>query len=198
MCPICLVTSLDEHNRACVPCGHSFCKGCILEVLRTSSQGLAKCPYCRESVTLFDVVCCGNALVERPTTIMGNVYIQGNQRGLASYHFEEGESYISYSTAPPFWRLDDGTSPPERKPFENASYDPATRTFKATVNWRPVTFHNDSRWEYRIVFSQDFMTISGGEVTSYQGEGNLSAIHKYRQQLFYVLDLDTLNVASVL
>jgi len=61
------------------------------------------------------MVCGGQKLVEYPTTIFGGIYIQWNMEGLASYHFEEEESYISYSAAPPYWRLDDGSPPPVRK-----------------------------------------------------------------------------------
>ena len=186
-CPICLSAYLNE-NKAETECGHSFCRGCILDLLKSSPrQGFAKCPYCRQVVSVFDVMCGGSTLCERLNTIFGGVYVQGNTVGLASYHFEEAGSYICYSSAPPFWRLDDGTPPPERKPFENSSYDPETRTFRGVVNWSPVAFHGDSRWVYRIVFSEDFMAIEGGEVTAYQTQQEESSgVHLYGQHLFYV------------
>ena len=194
-CPICLVAYLNEQNKAETACGHGFCRACILDVLKTSHrQGFTNCPYCRQKVSIFDIVCGGRKLAEHPNTIYGSIYVQGNKEGLASYHFEEEESYISYSAAPPYWRLDDGTPPPEKKSFEETSYDPDTRTFKAVVNWSPVAFHKDSRWEYRIVFSEDFLTTEGGEVTAYQSEGQEGDVHIYGQHLVYkrVFDMEQL------
>ena len=167
----------------------------MVDVLKASvPQDRANCPYCRQVISVFDVICNGEALIKRPDTIFGGIYVQGNTIGLASYHFQEEESYISYSAAPPFWRLDDGSSPPVRKPFENSSYDPLTRTFNAVVHWSPVTFHGDLKWNYRIVFSEDFMTISGGEVTAYQNKNVPSDVHVYGQHLVYarVFDIDEL------
>ena len=69
------------------------------------------------TISPFNMVCGGQKLVEYPTAIFGDIYIQCNMEGLASYHFEEEESYISYSAAPPYWQLDDGSPAPVRKPF---------------------------------------------------------------------------------
>lgn len=61
------------------------------------------------------------------------------------------------------------------------------RTFRGVVNWSPVAFHGDSRWVYRIVFSEDFTAIAGGEVTAYNGqEEETRDVHVYGQHLFYV------------
>ena len=51
--------------------------------------------------------------------IHNKIYIQGNQIGLASYHFsfDEDGPYISYESAPSFWLLDDGSRPPSKKFF---------------------------------------------------------------------------------
>ena len=35
--------------------------------------------------------------------------------------------YLSYAAAPADWRLDDGSAPPAKKPFQDARYDPETR-----------------------------------------------------------------------
>lgn len=186
-CPICLVASLNENELTVeTKCGHSFCMACILDVFKSSPcQWSAKCPYCRQVMSAFDVLCGSQALCERPHMIFGGVYVQCNTVGLASYHFDEVESYISYSSAPPQWRLDDGTPPPERKPFENSSYDPESRTFRGVINW-PITFGEDSKWVYRIVFSEDYMQIDGGEVTAYKAQEEPSDVHVYGQHLIYV------------
>jgi len=121
-----LAKSVVETN-----CGHMFCRQCIVNVLKASQpMRLAKCPCCRQTISPFNMVCGGQKLVEYPTTIFGGIYIQCNMEGLASYHFEEEESYISYSAAPPYWRLDDGSPPPVKKPFLNSSYNMDTRTFR--------------------------------------------------------------------
>ena len=149
--------------------------------------GTSTCPVCRQNISAFDITnqSDGKPLIEQPTTIFGGVYVQLGTEGLASYHFSEEESYISYSAAPPSWRLDNGSSPPERKPFLHSTYDPAIRTFRAIVDWSDVNFHGDAQWIYRIVFSDDFMSIEGGEVLSYDATGQRGRWHVYRQQLFY-------------
>ena len=133
--------------------------------------------------------------MELPKTLFGGIYVQGGTEGLASYHFAEQESYISYSAAPFFWRLDDGSPPPVRKPFLNTSYDMETRTFRGIINWSPVNWNGNSKWIYRIVFSEDFMTIESGEVITYDAQGEETAeTHVYGQHLFYmrVFDIEQL------
>ena len=90
-------------------------------------------------------------------SIVGEVYTQGRRGclGVASYHFDTLEqTYISYAAALPEWRLDDGSAPPERKYFEETSYDGATRTFRGIIRWEPVPFNGASRWEYEMVPSE--------------------------------------------
>ena len=193
-CPICLAVYLPNFE-AQTECGHKFCRQCIVSVLKASRpQWLAKCPLCRETISAFNTRCGGQKLVELPKTLFGGIYVQGTE-GLASYHFAEQESYISYSAAPFFWRLDDGSPPPVRKPFLNTSYDMETRTFRGIINWSPVNWNGNSKWVYRIVFSEDFMTIESGEVIMYDAQGEETAeTHVYGQHLFYmrVFDIEQL------
>ena len=111
-----------------------------------------------------------------PSTIFGSVYVQGvvyagHHEGVASYHFDSLDNcYISYANAPDSWVLDDGSSPPRRKPFEQVSYEEDTRTFRGVVTW-PQGFDGAARWEYTIVFSQDFSFISSGKVQPYGQRG---------------------------
>ena len=187
-CPICLETHLNT-TVAETTCGHKFCKPCVIRLLKTSF----KCPVCRHRVSVFDTTWVGSRkmLMEPLSTIFDSIYVQGGTKGVASYHFSEEESYISYSAAPPIWQLDDGSSPPEKKPFEDISYDPLTRMFKGVVNWTPVSFHGDSKWVYRIIFSEDFLEIEGGEVTAYNTEGNKqNDVHIFAYHLFYNRFLD--------
>jgi hypothetical protein len=127
------------------------------------------------------------------TTIFGGVYLQGDREGLASYHFNEDGSYISYKAAPPAWRLDDGSPPPVTKPFLNATYDPSIRTFRAIVDWSSVNFSGAAQWIYRIVFSEDFTIIESGEVLSYGAEGEKKRWHIYEQDLFYVRQMEPVD-----
>jgi hypothetical protein len=122
-------------------------------------------------------------------TLHGNAFCQGGKVGLASYHFSapehsEGDSstgtsatqgisaYISYESPdvarwPP---LDDGSPPPSRVNFRDASFDPTTRTFTGSIRWldeHGTTWQRMKRWDYVMRFDSDFTCIVGGNVTSY-------------------------------
>ena len=104
--------------------------------------------------------------------IWGAAYMQGGLLGLASYHFRgPDDCYISYEAAPPDWLLDDGTRPPAVKRFESPSWDADTRTFVGAIDWSAAPFGGDARWEYTIVFSEDFATVAGGEVRAFDAAG---------------------------
>lgn len=191
-CPICLSSkSLDAFTLTI--CDHKVCNTCMVGLLKVTRR----CPICRRDISPFDTTWLvgGDPLIKPFTTIYDSVYVQGHTEGLASYHFSEEESYISYAAAPPIWRLDNGQPPPEKKLFENCSFNPETRTFTADVNWTPVAFHGDAKWVYRIVFSEDFMEIESGEVKAYDDhEQKKLPEHMYGLHLFYtkVLDLERL------
>jgi len=133
------------------------------------------------------------------STIAGGVFVQGGLVGRASYHFDQlpraeraegaeggdGSCYLSYAAAPRQWQLDDGSRPPERKPFVDASYDAASRTFRGTIDWRPRTFGNGSRWEYTMVFDPLFLEIAGGEVVIYNADGAETTRHRFGADLRY-------------
>mmetsp|Transcript_67050 Transcript_67050/g.196086 ORF Transcript_67050/g.196086 Transcript_67050/m.196086 type:complete len:421 (-) Transcript_67050:27-1289(-) len=112
-----------------------------------------------------------------PSTVYGGVYVQGSMyhpalEGIASYHFDGQDAcYISYASAPPDWRLDDGSRPPERKPFSNPSFDAAARTFRGTVEWAPP-FRGSVLWEYEMIFAEDFGAIEGGRLRSFKADGS--------------------------
>jgi len=164
-CSICLGV-LDQP--CATPCGHTFCRRCVVDML-ASGQGTwyGACPLCREPLNIYDVrdVGSGRALASPPvSTIFGSIFVQASGLGVASYHFDTKEDcYISYAEAPRSWRLDDGTSPPAKKPFEDPSWDPSTRTFRGNISWDPP-FNGARRWEYEIVFACDFSAIVGGRV----------------------------------
>ena len=182
-CPVCFMTKEDIFV---TKCQHKFCKSCIVRVLKESPP-TTSCPVCRQKISAFDVISLssGKVLVEQPYTIFGGVYVQGRKEGLASYHFNTEESYISYSAAHPSWHLDDGSVPPQKKQFLNSTYDPASRTFRAIVDWSGVTFGGDAQWIYRMVFSEDFTHIECGEVITYGTSGEKRRWHVYEQDLFY-------------
>ena len=181
-CPVCLA-SHSLQDLVLTKCEHKFCKSCVAHLL----GGAATCPLCRQPITPYDTtrLSTGRPLAEPPTTIFGGVYVQCNTVGLASYHFSHEESYISYCAAPPTWRLDDGSPPPVKKPFLHSMYDASSRTFRAVVDWSDNNFGGDAEWIYRMVFSEDFMTIEKGEVISYEAGGRKGDWHAYEQDLFY-------------
>ena len=83
--------------------------------------------------------------------------------------------------------MDDGSKPPANKYFEDCSYNEASRTFIGVIRWSEVTFGGDSRWEYRLVFSEDFQTIESGEVRSFDDQDNLRDTCDYPYDLNYKL-----------
>lgn len=115
-------------------------------------------------------------------TIIGKIYVQSNQIGLASYHFnaEEGGSYISYVNAPAGCTLDNGQQPANYMSFEATEYNQAERTFKGTVfaegspaNSAGLASSAVTRWEYRMQFSPDLQTIESGHVNTYNENNSL-------------------------
>merc|ERR1712226_141049 len=100
---------------------------------------------------------------------LGSVYIQSLGLGAASYHIgnKASESYISYENAPSSWKRKDGSKPPAKKYFDNATYDTEKKTFKGTINWGQNTMSGFAKWEYEIIFSEDFETVKGGTVKLY-------------------------------
>ncbi|CAE7554092.1 unnamed protein product [Symbiodinium sp. CCMP2592] len=100
-------------------------------------------------------------------TIWGQVYVQaGGGLGFASYHFHQGECYISYERANDntFPKLDDGSQPPAKKYFEEVAYDPDTRCFRGVIDWSPSSWQGDEKWVYNMVFSADLDSIVAGTV----------------------------------
>ena len=58
--------------------------------------------------------------------------------------------------------LGGGEKLPARKPFEAPRWDAATRTFVGAIDWSAAPLRGAARWEYRMVFSDDFAVICGG------------------------------------
>ena len=61
LCSIC--RDVVQHDPVATPCGHSFCRGCLMKVLTDSSQqggngspGRGRCPMCRAVVPSTDAV----------------------------------------------------------------------------------------------------------------------------------------------
>lgn len=195
-CPICL-SEFGQADLCRTPCNHSFCTGCFE---RTLSVGLAptsgSCPMCREPVSLYSAVAVvsGEPLRKpRYSGIAAAVYVQHGGVGIASYHLAASlgagtsdGSYIDYTAAPAEWVLDDGARPPERKPFLDASYETATRTFRGCVEWpAPGTFHGDARWDYEMIFDHSFGFIAAGQLRSYGADGALRSTKGFPAVLQY-------------
>jgi len=124
------------------------------------------------------------------STIFGSVFLQVGQPGIASYHFELEDCYISYENAPVSWRLADGSSPPARKPFLSPAFDAETRTFTGTIEWGSENpFNGDSRWEYTMVFSETFNVICDGHLTTTKADGSAGRTHAFPADLKYWREL---------
>lgn len=188
LCPICLSAKVGPFTTLC---GHVFCRACLIDSLIVRPPiGFGKCPMCRRRLSLFTARDRddGRALFSEPapssenvneTSPFGRVFVQFRQWGLASYHFHRGGSYISYSSTPLSWTLDDGSRPPVRKSFEALLYDPETRTLTADVSWLPQTFNGDRLWKYTLVFDETFTTIEGGNVETFPEHGGDSSITSF-------------------
>ena len=83
--------------------------------------------------------------------------------------------------------MDDGSKPPANKYFEQCSYNEASRTFIGVIRWSEVTFGGSAKWEYRLVFSEDFQTIESGECRRFDAVGNSLGVNYYPYDLNYKL-----------
>lgn len=182
-CPICY----QEFTEKCTTqCQHSFCKKCIIQVLLADNSS---CPYCRDDISPYSLKLeNGDPLLVQPTTIFGEVYIQGDTEGLASYHFNSPDDcYISYESpdCSDWPDLSDGSRPPMKKPFENAVYSEDTRTFSGIINWSPINWKEDAMWVYTMVFSEDFSCIPHGAVVCFNDEKKVTKTWLFDQDLGY-------------
>lgn len=152
-----------------------------------ASKGLSLCLECLLHY---------GSLTDKPlTTCMGQLYLQNDRYGIASYQFDELDpldpskkgSYIIYSGIPASWRLSNGQPPPERVYFEDQSYCSVTRTFKGKIRWDPHNFHEDHRWEYSMVFSKDFTKIESGFCVRYGANEQVRGIDEFNRTLHYAI-----------
>ena len=184
-CAVCLNERLDPCRTSC---GHFFCEECLRAALKPWKRG--RCPLCRARVSLYDTVKADlTTPLEKPAvdTIFGSAFLQNGRPGVAAYHFDSIEDcYISYENAPSSWKLANGEKPPARKPFDNPVWDPATRTFTATVDWSANAFGGAARWEYTMVFSDDFAFIAGGACRSFDADGQSTRVSTFPIQLQYI------------
>ena len=178
------------HNEISLPlqanCGHSFCINCLRKMTTSKKNILCRCEE-RNLLQQAHIIQPNNkySLFVPPKNPFNQIYVQGKLLGIASYWFDEklDQSYIYYDSKQIPWSLDDGTKPPERKYFENVSYDSETQVFNGTINW-PIPFYQSTKWIYRIRFSLDFTYLESGSVYSYNGS-LLEDTKHYEQQLFY-------------
>ena len=171
-------------------CGHVFCRDCFLQTLKSQRPwNRGKCPLCRALVTVYNTLdLASDAPLDVPDvdTIFGSVYLQGGSVGQASYHFDAPDDvYISYENAPARWTLDDGSPPPKQKQFVDPHYDEATRTFTGTIHWSDSPFNGDSRWDYTMVFSDDFSLICSGSLRTFSVSGEEGKGESFPETLRY-------------
>ena len=60
-------------------------------------------------------------------------------------------------------RLLDKSSPPKKVFFEKPDYDIENRIFTGTIMWGENTFQDAARWEFRMRFAQDLLTVESGK-----------------------------------
>lgn len=135
-------------------------------MLAKPPEWAGECPLCRAHTSVYNLRdASGSFLAETDVkSLYGCVFVQGGTLGFASYHFDAPDDcYLSYESAPSAWRLEDGSAPPAKKPWTEISYDPDTLTFRGVVEWSPA-FAGMDRWDYKIIFAEDFAGVVGGEV----------------------------------
>lgn len=140
-----------------LPCHHTLCKSCVL----TPSGAWSKeCRVCQK-IYFYSDLQIPQVNHKALVSPFGQVYAQKLGVGVASYHFNEEQPYISYENAPEEWKLDDGNKPPAKKEFTNWNYDKDARKFSGEIRWEPVTFKMDNLWVYELVFNEKFTEIEG-------------------------------------
>jgi hypothetical protein len=126
---------------------------------------------------------CGSAL-------WGNSFAQHlSSAGQLSYAFVTPSfggtgkivAYLSYAHPgdPDLAPLDDGSYPPDRAHFRNATYDDSTRTFVASLKWLDdwgVTYSGMKRWDVKLRFDTEFTCILAGIVKAYPASGGESKV----------------------
>ena len=97
--------------------------------------------------------------------------------------------YISYSSAPSSWVLDNGRRPPSKKYFNLPTYTPENRTFKGKIIWDESPFQGDHSWEYTMIFSEDFSHIESGTCVRKNVDGNIKETDDFglNKRLRYLL-----------
>jgi len=122
--------------------------------------------------------------------LIGAIYVQNGGVGYASYHFDAvNDVYISYQNFPGAY-LDNGQPFPNKKPFTNRVFDIPQRTFEATVDWSSpenTTVSGAERWEYEMIFSPNYSTISGGQVKAFAPNGTHLTTYYFGSDLIYSL-----------
>lgn len=186
-CAVCLDVLKDVCKTSC---NHYFCRDCIKRsILFPPPHSATVCPYCRAPTSLYTVKDVSSGLPLKSSdvnSIFGLTFIQAGEVGVASYHFDSlDDSYISYASCPPAWKLGDGSQPAARKPFTNTNYDAETRTFTGEIDWSPTTFGGDAQWQYTMVFDHGFNAIVQGHVVAIAPDGSSSSRSLFGKGLFY-------------
>jgi hypothetical protein len=106
--------------------------------------------------------------------LVGLVFVQGGEVGLASYHFDsEDDTYINYASFD--IEMDDGQRVPEKKSFVDTDFALDNRTFRGIIDWTEpegTTVSGAERWVYEMVFDDGYTVIDGGSVVAYDSRGN--------------------------
>jgi hypothetical protein len=150
---------------------------------------LGRCPICRSEMSLFDLK------KKKPSSddtddayaypkdrnianskLQGMVFIKNQcMEGNESIHFPSSENgfplpYLNLEKVPrhdPHWKLDDGSSLPDKKYFEpGCHFHEQTRTFHGTIRWGQdycrKRLRGSPRWDFILSFSSDFRYIARG------------------------------------
>jgi len=127
-------------------------------------------------------------------SLWGNTFVQGNEVGLGSYHFvkanDEKGAYISYeSSKTTRWgTLDNGSPLPPRVCFRNAEFIEDILTFHGFISWEDdfsTSLNGCTKWEFEMVFDEEFTKIKGGGVRNFLKNGEEGPFLKYKDMMKY-------------
>lgn len=181
-CSVCAATLAA---RVETPCGHAFCRPCMVRVF-AQQHGFGCCPTCQSFIRKASCLL-GAKGADAPGSIAGSVFTQG-ALGFASYHFDEAGPYISFASplCAEWALLDNGERLPDKKPFSDAECDEAGGCFRGSIDWTPSAWREDARWEYTMVFAPDRSTIMRGMVRAFSAAGECTRTDHFGAELQYI------------
>lgn len=112
-------------------------------------------------------------ILRNKTEIDGSIFVQNDQVGKASYHFNlKDGSFINYEGWQEEMKLDDGSKVPAKVFFHEEQYDPKNKTFTGYIVL-PSTYKNTQIAKYTVRFDDKITRIIGGYIQTFGSSGGV-------------------------